>query len=102
MAEQLPNRFSSFALTAEEELRGSVYSTEQKWVLQNKLAETAMIKTALTYDPEHPLLFAQEEAGHAAELLFIEYLLDTSDAAEQAIMELRNPNEDTNLEGNQQ
>lgn len=81
MATQLITRFNSWGLSEEEELRGSVYTLEQLWVLQNHLAEAALSKNSLTLDPEHPLVFAQQESYQAGRVELIEYLLEAHEAA---------------------
>ena len=85
MATLIPNEFSSYELSDEEALQGSVFTTTQLQVLQNAKAAVAEEKIHLEYDPENPLLFAQREAGLAGQLATYNYLIDSSAAAADEI-----------------
>ena len=51
------------------------FSFEQKQFLQNELAAAVSEKVALTFDPEHPLKFAQQEAELQGKIGLLKYLL---------------------------
>lgn len=95
MSKLIPNSFTSYELTPQEQLQGSILNTLQLQVLHNHLADIAEEKLALDYNPEHPLLYAQTEAALNGNIKFINYLIDASEAALDAL----NPtlNQDDNL-----
>ena len=78
----LSNKYTSYQLTDDEEIRGSILMYEQKMVIQNKLSEAALAKSVLKLDPEHPLPYAQQEAFLAGQIEILEYQLDNSDSME--------------------
>jgi len=94
---ELTTRFTSYELTDEETLRGSVLSLEQKWYIQNKLAEAANEKSALKLDPNDVLPYAQQEAFLAGQVELCEFLLENSDASEEALQHLHSAAPDENL-----
>lgn len=75
MAEQLPNRFTQWALTPLEQKIAYQFNDLQTKVIQNHIAEAAHLKLALTYDPTNPTLFAQQEAEYQGQIEILEYLL---------------------------
>lgn len=68
--------FIKYILTEAERKAGSVYSTEQRAVIQNLIADIAEEKVALTYDPDNPLQFAQREAELTGQIGILKYLLE--------------------------
>lgn len=62
MAQEIPTIFQRFILTNEEELAGHSFSTTQRLVIQNIIAEAAEEKVRLTFDPLNPNAFMQREA----------------------------------------
>ena len=85
MATLLPNVFSSYELSDEEQIQGSIYTITQRQVLQNELAIAAETKLALKYDTSKPMEYVQEEAHFAGKVEILRYLLDMSEqATEQA------------------
>lgn len=82
MAKVVPNLFTSYELTEEEEINGSILTTLQKQRIQNALSLAAMEKSALSFDPLNPTKFAQEEASLQGQLAAYAYILDSSEAAE--------------------
>ena len=79
------NPFSSYELTVEEEVQGSLLTITQKQMLQNDLAIYATQRLALEFDPLNPSIFVQREAGLKGQMEVIQYLLDRSNAVEEAI-----------------
>lgn len=67
--------FVSYILTAGEIEAGSHFSTEQRAVIQNLIAETAEEKVSLTFDPNNPLKFTQAEAELQGKIGILKYLL---------------------------
>ena len=90
MSNIIPNSFTAYELTDKETLEGSIYNTVQTQVLQNHLATKAEEKLALKYDPNDREVYLQQEAALTAEIEIIQYLLDCSLAAQEA---LSNPNQ---------
>jgi len=68
MAIIIPNDFTSYQLTEQEELEGSILTITQKQVIQNHLSAAAHEKNALEYDPENPQRFVQQEASLKGQL----------------------------------
>lgn len=61
---------------SEEELKTLPgFSFEQKQFLQNELATAVSEKVALTFDPEHPQQFLQQEAELQGKIGLLKYLL---------------------------
>ncbi len=85
MATLIPNSFASFALTEEEELRGSLLQDEQKFVIQNLLSNLAEEKLALAYDPINTSTYLQREAELQGQIGILKYLLAQSTSAEEKL-----------------
>lgn len=88
MAKLIPNDFSTYELTDDEALQGSIFTATQLQVLQNKLAEIAKEKLNLEFDTAHPQEFIQQEAYKKGEFELLSYLIDTSRVSAE---EVRNP-----------
>jgi len=84
MAIIIPNDFTSYQLTEQEELEGSILTITQKQVIQNHLSAAAHEKNALEYDPENPQRFVQQEASLKGQLDAYHFILASSEAAEEA------------------
>lgn len=89
MGKLLIGSFASYELTEQEQRQGSIFTALQKQVLQNNLARYAEERLALEYDPEHPTLFLQQEAEIKAQIQLLQFLLISSEIAEE---ELRTTN----------
>lgn len=76
-----PNSFSSYHLTDEDTLEGSILSTLQKQVIQNKLAIKAEQRLAMQMDANNPLASLQEEAALAGEILAYRNIIVDSELA---------------------
>lgn len=94
MSELICNAFSSFKLTDEEQQQGDLLTMTQKQVIQNDIAKYAESKLALEYDATNPTLFIQQEAKLSGQMEALNYRLDCSNAAEQAIFDKNNPPQD--------
>jgi len=70
--------FHTWELTIPEQATGYSLSTEQQAVIQNDIAEAAVQKLQLKYDPEKPLVFLQKEAELQGRILILQHLLDRS------------------------
>jgi hypothetical protein len=78
MAQQLLNKFSSFALSDKEQEAGEVLSLETELVLQNEVALLAEELVALKYDPQNAVLFYQQQAYKSGQLDQLEFILNRS------------------------
>lgn len=97
MAELITNTFSTFSLSDEEALQGSILTVTQKQVIQNKLAEVAEEKLALEVDSKDIDFFLQQEASLKGQLDILRWLLEAAEAAEETVNELlRNPDQNQN------
>jgi len=85
MAHLIPNDFSSYELTEQEELEGSILTITQKQVIQNYLSAASSEKIGLEYDPENSLKFVQQEASLKGQIDAYRFILAASDAAEEAL-----------------
>lgn len=85
MATKSANTFSSYELTEEEELLGSILNIHQKYVLQNLRCNYAEQKLQLKFDPLNPQEFIQIEAELQGQLKLLEFLLVQSDEAVQQL-----------------
>ena len=85
MAHLIPNDFSSYQLTEQEELEGAILTITQKQVIQNYLSAAAMEKNGLEYDSEDNLKFVQQEASLKGQIDAYRFILDSSEAAEIAL-----------------
>lgn len=82
---QATNSFTSYTLTEQELLIGSVLTSLQKCCIQNQLADLAERKLNLKFDPAHPQIFLQEEAELQGNLNALRYLLTLSESAESTL-----------------
>lgn len=83
--ELAPNIFTSYKLTPMEELTGTILTPQQAAVLANKLATIAVSKLAIKFDPTNPALFTQTEAYERGQMDVIQWLLDSSEAAQESL-----------------
>ncbi len=86
MAILTPNDFSSYELTEQEELEGSILTITQKQVIQNHLSAAASEKIGLVYNPAEPLIFAQQEASLKGQIDAYRFILASSDTAQDILV----------------
>jgi hypothetical protein len=67
--------FIKYELTAAEIKEGSHFSSAQRALIQNLIADSAEEKISLTFDPTNPLAFAQAEAELQGKIGILRYLL---------------------------
>lgn len=91
MAKLIPNAFTSWELTPEEELRGAILDLGQTQVIQNHLAQLAEEKLALSYDPSAPDLYTQDEAYKRGQIDLLNYLLEISTTSKVELPNFLNP-----------
>jgi hypothetical protein len=80
--------FTSWILTPQETLQGSILTITQKQCIQNQIAELATKRINLSFDPEHVLKFTQEEAELKGQILALQYLLILSASGEKEVLNL--------------
>lgn len=88
MATIIPNAFTSYELTDEEQLQGQILSQQQLQVFQNERARLAEEKLLLAIDPNDVLASAQAEAHKIGQLELITWIIECSEVANT---ELNNP-----------
>lgn len=81
MTDIIPNSFTTYNLDDAATLQGSILQELQLQVMHNHLADYAEQRLALAYDPEHPLIFLQDDASLKGKLELLRYLMDTSAAS---------------------
>ena len=91
MATLIPNTFSSYELTDDEQTQGSLLTITQKQVIQNHICNIAEEKLALVFDASKPTAYAQEEASLAGQIAALKWMIDISEAAEAAQAYSANP-----------
>lgn len=91
MARLIPNTFTTFELTPQEELQGSILTIGQKQVIHNKLADVANEKLALILDSNNLDRYIQQEASLKGQMDILQYLLDSSETMEEILATNNNP-----------
>ena len=81
----IPNIFTTTEFTEEERVQGLVFTSIQLAVLQNRRAEIAMSKLAISFDGTSLVKFAQAEAYERGQLDVLTWLVESSDAALKVI-----------------
>lgn len=82
----VPNKFSSYDLSAEQAIEGSKLTTLQMMVIQNQISNLAITRTNLDVDMSDPIGFAQEEAELKGQMTALQFLLDASVAAIESLL----------------
>jgi len=77
-----PNSFTSYVMSDQDVIEGSIFTVLQTQVLHNLRSTYAESKIALDYDPEHKEKFLQDEASLKAKIDLLTYLLDNSEAVQ--------------------
>jgi hypothetical protein len=82
MATLVSNTFTSYQLTDEEKVNGSMLTITQQQIIQTHIASIAEEKLALEFNVNDHLAFIQREAGLTGQMAALRWLLDVSEAAE--------------------
>jgi hypothetical protein len=90
MATTVPNQFTQYNLADAESLAGQTLSINQLMVLQNLRAEYALKKIALVYTPDAHQQYLQQEAEITGWLNCLNYIMDSNEAAREAIVTAAN------------
>ena len=81
----IPNSFSTYHMTEEDALNGSIFTPLQMEVLHNILAIYAEEKLTIDYDVKNPESFIQEEAYKRGQIEVLKYLLENSKACQELL-----------------
>lgn len=81
MTNIVANSFTTYQLTDEEMLVGSVLTIQQREVLQNLLSVNAEEMLTLDYDVDKPLSFVQQQGYKRGWIDCLKYILDASQSA---------------------
>lgn len=76
--ELLPNTFTSYKLTPEEEVAGFKFTEINRAVLQNLRSQISQELVGMLYDPTNPLDYASQKIYKDGQLAMLNYLLDMS------------------------
>lgn len=68
--------FVRYEMTESEIKAGSIFTLDQRAVMQNLIADAAEEKIALTFDTNNPQQFIQREAELTGQIGILKYLLD--------------------------
>ena len=85
MAYLIPNSTSSWELSDEEVMQGSMFTETQMHVLQNHLASLVEEKLALEVDPNNYAAYLQQEAYKRGQIETMQYLMSNSDAIKEEL-----------------
>ena len=78
-----PNSFSSYHLSEDDALEGSILTTLQKQVIHNLLVARAEEKLSLEFTPDDVATYTQREASLAGEIAAYRALIANSEFAEE-------------------
>lgn len=84
----IENEFTQYQLTEQEQLAGSVLTTNQKQNIQSQIAVIAQSRLALVPDPNNYASFIQTESHYKGQMDALKYLLDCSDNSELQLLTL--------------
>jgi hypothetical protein len=85
----IPNQFTTFKLSQEETLQGSVLNFNQKAVIQNQIADVCEQILGLSYNPSEPLKFVQQDAELKGQLAILRFILLRSEESENQLKSLQ-------------
>ncbi len=85
MAELIPNEFTSYKLTEQEELEGAILTIQQKYVMHNLLSVYAAELLNIEYDVTQPESYIQQEAYKRGQIEAMRHILAISEAASEAL-----------------
>lgn len=85
MATLAQNDFSTYVMTDQEMLQGTILTVTQKQVIQNKLSILAHEKINLEVDSNNMQFFLQQEASLKGAMDELRFILEMSGASEETI-----------------
>jgi hypothetical protein len=92
----IPNEFTSYEFTPEEDTLARTLSTLQEAAIRNELSVCATQKLNVTFDAANPTSFGLQVAYLDGQIAAFRWLLASSDAAKQQAIQDRNPENFTN------
>jgi len=90
----IASSYTRYEQNDREKLESQVLNSLQKENIQNLICDEAEARISLILDPEHPLLFAQQEAAIAGRIGILRYILESSAASEQTLLEAARDNDE--------
>ena len=81
----LINSFTTYQLSGEQQLQGSILTPLQAMLIHNLLTGIAEEKIGLKFDPNNIYQFAQREAELTGQIGILRYLLDASESVSLSI-----------------
>lgn len=81
MPKLIPNDFSQYEFTPEEERSACTFTDLQLCYIQNQIASIAMQKATLKIDVNNPLSFAQEDSYLTGQIEILQHLLEVDSIA---------------------
>jgi len=91
MAYLIDNDYSSYILTEDEEIQGTLLTIAQKQVIQNEISIIATKLLDMVLDPAEPQKFIQEQSYIKGQLDALRYRLTMSETVEQMLAERASP-----------
>lgn len=76
MATLAQTLFQKWELSLDEQIQATQWTTLQRQFIQTEIAIAAEAKVALTFDPQNPTLFAQQEAELQGKIGILTYFLE--------------------------
>lgn len=95
MSTIIENEFTQYSQTTQEQLAGSVLSTDQQQFIQSQIAMIAQSRLALVPDPSNYAAFIQEEAHYKGQMAAFKYLLDCSTSSQEQLFALAQAQQQT-------
>ena len=90
MAVRIANMFESYSFTDEEILEASKLTDIQRRYWQHRLSDVTMQKLNLTFDPDKPLDFMQQESYARGRIdMLLELLLDPDTTLTQVVDDMQ-------------
>lgn len=83
MSTPIPTIFQKWDLSTEEQIQATQWTTLQKQFIQTEIAVAAEEKVSLKFDPQNPMLFAQQEAELHGKIGILTYLLELQSTLHQ-------------------
>lgn len=87
MSDLTVSTFSKYALSESDSVIGSTLTTLTKQFIQNQICFIAESKLALEVDPNNYPAFIQQEAYLKGQMDGLKFLLDSSSASEQIVLD---------------
>ena len=85
MSHIIPNSFTTYSLTEEEQNSGQTFTSSNLMVMQNLIAAAAEERMAMTFDPLNPTVFIQREAELLGQIGILKLLCELSQISSPSI-----------------